>query len=60
MLQAPALPLALTSAVTGIVTSHVFQPEELATLGAMLLTVTQLNPVSLTVYVTETSSVALD
>ena len=39
---------------TGVVTNRALEPGELAAPGATLLTITQLNPVSLTLYVPET------
>ena len=54
VLQAQLAKMTLTSPVTGIVTNRALQPGELATPGAALLTVTRLDPVTLTIYVPET------
>ena len=54
VLQAQLVKLTLTSPVTGVVTNRAVEPGELASAGATLLTVTQLDPVTLTVYVPET------
>jgi membrane fusion protein YbhG len=54
VLQAQLAKTTLTSPVTGVVTNRALEPGELAAPGATLLTVTQLDPVTLTVYVPET------
>ena len=54
VLQVQLARMTLTSPVTGVVTNRALQPGELATPGAVILTVTQLDPVTLTIYVPET------
>lgn len=54
VLEAQADKMTLKSPVTGVVTNRSFQPGELATPGTALLTITQLDPVTLTIYVPET------
>lgn len=54
VLQAEAAKLTLMSPVTGIVTHRAFQAAELASPGAALLTITQLDTVTLTVFLPET------
>ncbi len=54
VLQAQLTKMTLKSPVSGIVTNRTFQPGELATPGAGLLTITQLDPAKLTIFVPET------
>lgn len=53
VLQAQVAKMSLTSPVAGVVTNRAVQPGELATPGSVLLTVTRLDPVTLTIYVPE-------
>lgn len=53
-LQVQLAKMTLKSPVTGVVTNRALQPGELAAPGATLLTVTQLDPVTLTIYTPET------
>lgn len=53
-LQVQLAKMTLSSPATGVVTNRALQPGELAAPGATVLTVTQLDPVTLTIYVPET------